>query len=136
MSMGKIIIDSSKCTGCRYCEVASNFFKKGICCYGSLCLEISRNDRESLFFPKTCKQCEDPPCAKDCPQEAIYYQNNTKTVIIDEDKCNGCGLCREKCPDAIPKIDEAKGVAMKCDLCKGDPSCVRFCATGALTFQV
>jgi ferredoxin len=25
---------------------------------------------------------------------------------------------------------------MKCDLCKGDPSCVRFCATGALTFQV
>jgi carbon-monoxide dehydrogenase iron sulfur subunit len=134
--MGKIVIDSSKCTGCRYCEVASNFFRGGICNYNSLCIEIFRNDRESQYFPKVCKQCIDPPCAKGCPQEAIFFHKETDTVIIDEGKCNGCGLCKEMCPDAIPKIDESKGVAVKCNLCGGDPYCVRFCATRALIYKV
>jgi Fe-S-cluster-containing hydrogenase component 2 len=53
-------------------------------------------------------------------------------VFIDAEKCNGCGLCAEHCYLGMIRMDRESGKALKCDLCGGDPACVRYCPVGAL----
>ena len=38
-----------------------------------------------------------------------------------------CGLCIAACPEAAP-LRGADGKVVKCDLCGGDPQCVKACA--------
>ena len=57
-----------------------------------------------------------------------------KIITIDEEKCNGCGLCAEACHEgAIGMID---GVAklLRDDYCDGLGDCLPSCPTGAITF--
>ena len=37
-----------------------------------------------------------------------YYLKNVATLKLDENKCNGCGICIQVCPHAIFKIFEKK----------------------------
>ncbi|MCP3932910.1 MAG: hypothetical protein GY705_27880 [Bacteroidetes bacterium] len=46
-----------------------------------------------IFFPIACKQCENPPCLSTCPKEAIYRDDESDRVLIDRQKCAGCGDC-------------------------------------------
>ncbi|MEW5785371.1 MAG: 4Fe-4S binding protein [Bacillota bacterium] len=48
-----------------------------------------------------------------------------------KEKCTGCGACVAACPDGMINLD-AHGKADKCDLCEGEPLCVRYCSPGAL----
>lgn len=43
-------------------------------------------------------------CAKNCPQEAITVDRESKTWKLDEDACVKCGLCTEKCPKKCLEI--------------------------------
>ncbi|WP_303868815.1 ATP-binding protein [Acetobacterium wieringae] len=57
-----------------------------------------------------------------------------KIISIDEQKCNGCGLCAEACHEgAIGMVD---GVAklLRDDYCDGLGDCLPSCPTGAITF--
>ena len=57
-----------------------------------------------------------------------------KIITIDEQKCNGCGLCAEACHEgAIGMVD---GVAklLRDDYCDGLGDCLPSCPTGAITF--
>lgn len=57
-----------------------------------------------------------------------------KIITIDEEKCNGCGLCAEACHEgAIGMVD---GVAklLRDDYCDGLGDCLPSCPTGAITF--
>ncbi len=50
----------------------------------------------------------------------------TGAVIIDEDACTGCLDCADACPfDAI--FVGPDNEVLKCDLCGGDPICVKYC---------
>lgn len=42
-------------------------------------------------------------CAKVCPQQAIFIQNNTAVI---SNNCCGCGKCIEVCPQKIIKLIE------------------------------
>jgi len=33
-----------------------------------------------------------------CPTKAMYYDNEKKSIVIDNEKCISCGLCRPQCP--------------------------------------
>jgi len=77
-----------------------------------------------------------------CEVGAIYVDEKTGARCIDEEKC------REKCDDGQPCIDACaayydppriyfdpeKKIAIKCDLCEGDPQCVKWCSNGALRY--
>jgi len=87
-----------------------------------------------------CKQCNHPECYYACPLKdvALCIDSATGAKYIDKDECIGCGECIEACPFEVKRInlDEEKGIAIKCDLCKGragGPVCVEVCDRQALT---
>lgn len=61
-------------------------------------------------------------------------------VVINEEKCVGCGYCVANCPFDVPKINPQTHKSTKCDLCfdrieEGiTPSCAKTCTADALQF--
>jgi Fe-S-cluster-containing dehydrogenase component len=53
-------------------------------------------------------------------------------VRIDEELCIGCEACVSQCPFGVMMALPEKVV--KCELCNGDPQCVKYCATGAIEY--
>jgi len=90
-------------------------------------------------IPMRCYQCEDAPCKAACPSEAIS-RNEFGAVVVDEDKCIGCGTCVQVCPFGVPHLSPTTGKIVKCDLCTDklaegeEPVCVAQCPKDALEF--
>ncbi|MFW6117776.1 MAG: 4Fe-4S dicluster domain-containing protein, partial [Thermoproteota archaeon] len=79
-----------------------------------------------------CRFCDDAPCVAACPREGLMQSKENGIIIVDEDKCDGCGWCIEACPYGAIALHPDKQVPMVCDLCGGDPKCVEFCPEEAL----
>ena len=56
-------------------------------------------------------------------------------IHIDEDKCNGCGLCAEACHESAIAIIDGKAKLIRDDFCDGMGDCLPNCPTGAITFE-
>jgi NAD-dependent dihydropyrimidine dehydrogenase PreA subunit len=52
-------------------------------------------------------------------------------IIIDENKCNGCGACVEACPGDVYKLREGKAVVMNPDACHHCHTCEEVCGQDA-----
>jgi carbon-monoxide dehydrogenase iron sulfur subunit len=136
MAIKRIIVREENCTGCRACELACSFQQKKAFHYDFSLIHAVRNkEMEGFFIPLVCYHCEDPPCAKECPTEAIKRDDVSGIVSIDKEKCTGCGMCVDACPWSIPRIDSEENIASICNLCNGDPLCVKFCSPAALLFE-
>lgn len=150
MYMNKCVRGSSNlCMGCRTCLIACVEAHSKRPVYELKPDEINFNPKLHMIktyditVPFQCRHCENPDCLRACSKNAIYIEDGS--VLIDLDKCDGCGDCVSACPfDAIDlkpydeRTDEngnALCLANKCDMCKGvegGPACVRVCPTGAL----
>ncbi len=103
-------------------------------------------DARVVHFPKSCLHCEDAPCVTVCPTGASYKRADDGIVLVNEDKCMGCGLCAWSCPYGAREMDVAAGVMKKCTLCVDRiynetfdevdrvPACVRTCPVKARHF--
>ncbi len=58
-----------------------------------------------------------------------------KIIKIDEDKCNGCGLCAKACHEGAIGMVDGKAKLMREDYCDGLGDCLPSCPTGAITFE-
>lgn len=58
-----------------------------------------------------------------------------KIVNINQDKCNGCGLCVPKCHKGIIEIVDGKARVVSDDLCDGAGLCLSLCPQGAITIE-
>jgi len=56
-------------------------------------------------------------------------------VHIDEELCNGCGLCVTPCAEGAIEIVDGKAKVMKEELCDGAGFCLAVCPEGALTVE-
>jgi Fe-S-cluster-containing hydrogenase component 2 len=54
----------------------------------------------------------------------------TGAVLVNDKKCTSCGKCIEACPGGIPHVHPANKKIVICDLCKGNPQCVKVCQEG------
>lgn len=58
-----------------------------------------------------------------------------KIIRIDEDKCNGCGLCATACHEGAIDMINGKAKLVRENYCDGLGDCLPNCPTGAITFE-
>lgn len=58
-----------------------------------------------------------------------------KSIKIDEDKCDGCGLCIPSCPEGALQIVDGKAKLVKESFCDGLGACLGECPQGALAIE-
>ncbi len=151
MSKIALVIDISRCIGCRTCTVACKM-------ENNVPLGINRmrvfNPQGSMYFdkpvgaypnlkmywtPVPCQHCEEAPCIKSCPSGALQKRADG-IVTLDKTKCTGCRYCAWVCPYDVPQYDKEARVSDKCTLCshridKGEePMCVMCCPARAIKY--
>ncbi|MFO1428578.1 MAG: 4Fe-4S dicluster domain-containing protein [Candidatus Competibacteraceae bacterium] len=158
-----ILIDTTKCMGCRGCQVAckqwqglkaekTTFF--GGAGYQNppalsadtftLITFTETEDEDGLhwtFAKRGCMHCDEPACASVCPVGSLHKTANG-AVVYDADKCIGCRYCMMACPWSVPSYqwDSPVPFVRKCTMCNDRqqvgkaPACVGGCPTGALQF--
>jgi len=157
-----ILIDTTKCIGCRACEEACNaqnslpkpgvsfssesvFEKKRETTPGAY-IVVNRFPNEKspdkpIFVRRQCMHCTEPSCASACLCKAMEKMPEGPTVY-HKDRCMGCRYCMISCPFDIPKFeyDSASPFVKKCIGCpdrvaKGEQTaCAEACPEGATLF--
>jgi len=124
-----IVRDYLRCSGCRKCEIACSLFHEN-----RIWPEASRIRVFMLVpgaeVPHFCFQCRDYPCVESCPVDALSIDKDNGAVLVDKEKCNGCGLCIDACPGRVPHLHPNEKYVVICDLCGGKPQCVKVCQKG------
>jgi carbon-monoxide dehydrogenase iron sulfur subunit len=131
-----LYFDPELCTGCTYCMLACSFEHFKILDYNLSNLWINPDpDKPFYYIAAHCSHCEDPICMAACPADAITKDEETGIVNINQNACIGCRSCNVMCPISIPWRNDERKVSFKCDFCDGDPKCVKFCPTGAMSLK-
>jgi formate dehydrogenase iron-sulfur subunit len=132
MAEKAFLVDTSKCQGCRGCQVAckqwnglpaekTEFFAgPELTNPGKL---SAKTWNHVIFFPidrsnadrpiwtimhKKCFHCEEANCLRVCPEKAIFKKDGW--TVIDQDKCIGCGACVNACVYKVPELSEINHV--------------------------
>jgi len=131
MSTAFIVADLDKCTGCGICEFACSAKKEKK--FNPLLSRIRLvRDEPLITVSLSCRLCEKPPCVAVCPTKALRKDENTGIIMVEEDKCIGCHWCLQACQFGALGIHPEKKSVFMCDLCEGDPLCIKLCPTEAL----
>lgn len=117
--MKKITVNQELCDGCLDCQKSCESLHSAS--------RITILEYDSSYYPILCQQCDDAPCIKICPTEAMDKEG------VDADRCIGCGLCSMVCP--FGAIENADSVAEKCNRCADraeGPACIKACSKRAI----
>ncbi len=145
-------LDASACSGCKACQEACKdknnlppglLWRRVVEVSGGGWQPIGNAWLSSVFaynLTLACNHCTHPKCAGVCPTDA-YTVRPDGIVLLNTDKCMGCGYCAWACPYGAPQYDQARGVMTKCDFCYDyldeglPPSCVAACPLRVLDFE-
>jgi formate dehydrogenase iron-sulfur subunit len=156
------LIDLTKCTGCRGCQVAckqwnqmeaekTEFFQgqgyqnpQNLSEHTLTAIQFRdyfhEGKNEFAFYKAMCMHCNDPACVSVCPVSA-FIKTPEGPVIYDTKRCIGCRFCMIACPFGIPKYQWSKALPLvvKCTGCYSRikegliPACAKACPT-AITY--
>lgn len=162
MNGKSVLIDLSKCIGCRGCQVACKQWNQ---LPGEKTVNVGSHQNPQDLSPKTwtlvrfketgsngkvewtffkdqCHHCIDPPCksvAEDYAPDSVIIDKNGAVIYLPITKKIKDDM-NEICPFSIPRKDKKSGEWFKCTFCHDridngmEPACVKACPTGALTF--
>ena len=140
--------DQSRCIGCYTCSVACKDWHDidaGPINWRQVKI-IEKGKFPNLFISYlsiSCNHCENPPCIRVCPANAISKRDSDGAVTVDCAKCLGnkeCEMhCLKACPWDCPQFGPEENAKMqKCNFCferlkqKQNPICVEACPMYAL----
>ena len=129
-----LMINHEKCTGCRRCELVCSIWHEQVANPSKARIKVEKWEWEGLYIPMSCRQCVDAPCMNVCPVKAISRDEAQGLVGVDQELCIGCRSCVAVCPFGAMNFNKSERKVYKCDLCDGDPQCVRFCDMKAVDF--
>ena len=127
------MIDPSKCSGCKTCEVICSLYHHSEVNLNRSRIKIVKWEEKGLDIPVVCQHCEVPVCMENCPTGALFQNDEGGFVAYRKELCIGCKLCLLVCPSGGISLD-GEGSILKCDLCGGDPQCVKFCASKVIEY--
>ena len=72
-----------------------------------------------------------------------FFNHNLKSggdktiyeIIVDSEKCMGCGECVDICPSEVYELQDDKSVPVNAEECVGCESCVEVCEQGTITVR-
>ncbi|MEM0217742.1 MAG: 4Fe-4S dicluster domain-containing protein [Candidatus Nezhaarchaeales archaeon] len=123
----KLEVLEEKCAACGVCELtcALRRFKANNPKKAMIRVEMIVLKDDVKVRVKVCRICEEKPCIKACPTGALRF--NGRWIEVDETLCTLCRACASVCPfEAIFFHRDVKGPLI-CNLCGGDPQCVKMC---------
>ena len=132
-----IICDPTKCIGCRICEYACSLTKTNAFDPGLSRIRVVRIE-PIIMTAVSCRLCEDAPCITACPRKALTRSEKNGIILVDNDKCDGCGWCVEACDFGAIILNPATKRAEICNLCEDQadgPRCVKYCPKEALALS-
>ncbi len=97
-------------------------------------IKVTKIEPDGLDAPGVCRLCRRPACVAACPTDALYCDEVLGVVRLRAAECIGCAACVDGCPFGMVALYPITGRPLICDLCDGDPACVKRCATGAIRF--
>lgn len=125
--MKRLQIDRERCTGCESCVLACSFEHGDRFGLHLSRIRVARNEEQASFRPTACIQCDAHPCIESCPVGALSINSKTGAIQVAEETCTGCRTCATVCPFDGIHFSEGIVTPFICDLCGGDPECVRVC---------
>jgi Fe-S-cluster-containing dehydrogenase component/formate-dependent nitrite reductase membrane component NrfD len=141
MTKYAFVIDQRKCIGCHACTVACKAeHDVPIGVYRTWVKYIERGEfpnSRRYFLVNRCNHCDDAPCVKICPTQALYKRADG-IVDFDSNRCIGCKSCMQACPYDALYIDPYSHTAAKCNYCAHrtelglEPACVVVCPEHAI----
>jgi len=136
-------IDLRKCIGCHACTIACKAEHEipiGVNrCWVKTVEKGTFPATRRFFFPVLCNQCDEAPCARICPTNALFKRPDG-IVDLHGDVCVGCRACMVACPYDQLFIDPNTRTAEKCNFCANRvenellPACVSVCPTECRIF--
>lgn len=133
-----IAVDYSRCSGCRICEAECSLLRQKSLDYQRSRIRLYRYE-PAVDIASICAGCSDAPCVSVCPKEAGALRRDTMTgaILLDEARCIGCKACIQVCEKDRTGIirlnrEGTKAIGL-CDLCGGDPACVKACPEQCLS---
>jgi anaerobic carbon-monoxide dehydrogenase iron sulfur subunit len=120
----RVKIDKSKCTGCLICEVTCSLTHCGQVHREASAIRVKFGHLNHAYHqPMVCRQCKNMRCLQsegkksdDTLRKRFFWENNNNR----EADC------------AFGALFVAGEKLIHCNLCGGDPECVKSCPTGAL----
>jgi Fe-S-cluster-containing hydrogenase component 2 len=125
-----LFAERENCTGCRACEYACSVYHTDVVRPSVSRIHVLKY-KDSIDVPVVCWHCEDAPCIAACPTtpKSIIADPKHNGIILNEKTCLGrkCLKCQEACPAQFVWANPDTGQPLMCDMCAGDPACVKAC---------
>ncbi|BEJ49120.1 4Fe-4S dicluster domain-containing protein [Aeromonas dhakensis] len=116
-----VIADLKLCIGCGTCMAACSEVHKAQGLQQAPRLTVMRHEQATM--PVQCRHCDDAPCSKVCPVEAIRQTGDS--VQLNESLCIGCNLCAVACPFGAIQSGGSRPVAVATSYDTYIPSSIR-----------
>jgi anaerobic carbon-monoxide dehydrogenase iron sulfur subunit len=129
-----IMVHPDRCVGCKSCVAACAFEHEGSQRAEASRVHVYKFQWEGVSVPMLCQHCSDAACVTVCPTGAMHRNPETAEIEYDASRCIRCRMCSMACPFGNCVYDALTDSILKCNLCEGDPACVKVCPSDALEY--
>ncbi|MFH1368174.1 MAG: 4Fe-4S dicluster domain-containing protein [Elusimicrobiota bacterium] len=128
--MKKILIDLEICYNCKECKAACDYYYHP---KNEGWVRLLALGAQELV----CRRCDDPPCVKSCPQNALEFKPGGFLNRYSM-RCTSCKTCTAACPFGVIYPDIVEYKTTMCDHCldraadDSPPVCTKTCPLNAI----